>query len=78
MEDKSNNSNRPDNTNREAADQNAANATGNQTGNNKSDDDGGLTPGQLSNIQRSPSSRSAGAGSAAKPFITGTDSDGQL
>lgn len=43
----------------------------------KSNEDTGLTPTQLENIQRSPT-RHATTGTQTKPFVTGTDSDGQL
>lgn len=39
--------------------------------------DTGVTPTQLENIQRSPT-RHATTGPHTKPFVTGTDSDGQL
>jgi hypothetical protein len=78
MEDKSHSINRTDNISRVPdTSNNTANTSGNTQGGDGSEDTG-VTPSQLNNIQRSPSSRGLGSDSVTKPFVTGTDSDGQL
>jgi hypothetical protein len=79
MDDKSHSINRTDNISREPDTSGAAANTGNnaQEG-SEGNEDVGLTPNQLNNVRRSPSSRGMGSDSITKPFITGTDSDGQL
>lgn len=77
MEDKKHSINRTDNMTREP-DTSSGTGSSNAPEDNSKNEDVGLTSTQLHNIQRSPSSRGAGSGATTKPFITGTDSDGQL
>jgi hypothetical protein len=78
MEEKSHSINRTDNATRQPDTSGSSANTSDNNQQNEGNEDVGLTPTQLNNIQRSPSQRAAGSGAGTKPFLTGTDSDGQL
>ena len=79
MEEKKHSINRTDDMTRQPdTSGGSANTSANTNDQNEGNEDVGVTPTQLNNIQRSPSERGLGSGARTKPFITGTDSDGQL
>lgn len=74
MEEKNHSINRTDETTRTPNVREDSQQASTEQGNSG---DTGLTPTQLNNIQRSPTQH-ATTGTQTKPFVTGTDSDGQL
>jgi hypothetical protein len=74
MEEKKHSINRTDEMTEETG---TSGTTGSTSSSGEGNDDTGITQTQLNNIRTNPSDRAAGSG-GSRPFITGTDSDGQV